>query len=584
MHSDEYDVLILGSGITGSALALPLRRAGLSVLVVDKTPHPRFAIGEAMVPTTTNGFEQIAKTYDVPEFHQIFNYPGLKEAGCAAYPKTHFFFGVQQEGQPLQEHEQTMFETLELPIGPDVHMLRADVDAFLVSRYPKYGVAYHDHTTLEDHTITDDGVLCSLTGPDGTKSVKAKLVVDATGAKSALARKLGLRKEDPELKTRTRAIFGHFSNVGKLEDVMGRPNPAFRYSRDAGTIHHCFRGGWIWVIPFDNGVTSIGIVLDIDHFPPRDDLSPEEEFWSIVGRFPTVQQQFDSMRPVRPIIRTGRVQYSASSLLSDGILLGPNTGGFIDALYSTGFGVIQAYVLRFVPIAARLVRDPNYHPRRVHEEFRQLDRVYFSELHTVDTIVHGTIESFRSFEVFKQYWRIWTTASLIQFFTRLLGEPQEPSGCGTLFGARLGAWCDVIDQMGELLSSDLDDLSIAIRMKALMDAQPQPFPAHLTNFEIGSDKACLVRLIDRLHADLWLGRLAKLPETSQEMRLARMAPYVAEIAKKAVTLEARYRWSRLRRTDFHKHVDFIRQHLLNRDHPPAGYLQHFKLATGHMTS
>ncbi len=577
VQSDEFDIVILGSGMSGSALAMPLSRAGLRILVVDKTPHPRFAIGEAMVPTTTAGFEHLAKTYGVPEFEQIFSYPGLKELGCAAYPKTHFFFAVQRPGEPLSAHEQTMFETLELPIGPDVHMFRADVDAFLVSRYPKYGIEYYDQAELVHHVVASDGIKCTIATEKGHTTVKTKLIVDASGAKSQLATDLGLRHPEPELKTQTRALFGHFRNVGKLEDVVA-PNEEFRYARDAGTIHHCFRGGWIWVIPFDNGITSIGIILDERLYPVNDQLTAQEEFDKVVQLFPTVQAQFEGMEAVRPVIRTGRIQYSCSSLLSEGVILGPNTGGFVDALYSTGFGIIQAFVTRFVPLAVQFVANPDYSPQKVPDHFRELDRVYSSELRMIDTVVHGTIESFRSFDVFKQYWRIWTTASLIQFFTRLLGAPEDASGCGTLFGVGLRSWEAAVQEMSDLLFSDLDDSSVAHRMKEVMDQQPQPFPAHLTNFEIGSDRACLVRLIDRLQADLWLGKLAKLPETKREMRLRRMVPYIGNIAMKAIRLQLRYRWSELTQGEFHESIDFIHTHLLHKHHPSAGYMQHFASA------
>ena len=45
-----YDLAIVGSGFAGSLLAMIARRAGRSVLLLEKGAHPRFAIGESSTP------------------------------------------------------------------------------------------------------------------------------------------------------------------------------------------------------------------------------------------------------------------------------------------------------------------------------------------------------------------------------------------------------------------------------------------------------------------------------------------------------------------------------------------------------
>src|SRR5882672_609140 len=114
-----YDLLIVGSGIAGSSLALALRQAGLSVCVIERDTHPRFAIGESTVPSTTLGYDYLARAYGIPEFHQMSHYLGLKELGLVGYPKQHFYFGHHSPGQPMKVNEELMYETLQLPLGPD---------------------------------------------------------------------------------------------------------------------------------------------------------------------------------------------------------------------------------------------------------------------------------------------------------------------------------------------------------------------------------------------------------------------------------------------------------------------------------
>ena len=91
--SSTYDCCILGAGIAGTTSALVLAQMGLHVLVVEAGQHPRFAIGESLVPTTTLGFDYLARTYGIPELRQISHYPAMMESGLAGWPKLGFWFG-----------------------------------------------------------------------------------------------------------------------------------------------------------------------------------------------------------------------------------------------------------------------------------------------------------------------------------------------------------------------------------------------------------------------------------------------------------------------------------------------------------
>jgi FADH2 O2-dependent halogenase len=114
---------------------------------------------------------------------------------------------------------------------------------------------------------------------------RAGYLVDASGMRSLMANKLGWRHRD--LKSQTRTIFTHmvdvpcYNNVGLSREAYGHP---FRLSE--GTLHHVFRGGWLWVIPFNNHpratnpVCSVGLQLDPRLYPTRADLTPEEEFFT----------------------------------------------------------------------------------------------------------------------------------------------------------------------------------------------------------------------------------------------------------------------------------------------------------------
>lgn len=494
-----YDLLIVGSGIAGSSLALALRKAGISVCVIERDTHPRFAIGESTVPSTTLGYDYLARAWGIPEFHQMSHYLGLKELGLTGWPKQHFYFAHHTEGQPLKENEELMYETLELPLGPDVHVLRADTDAFLVSRFPKYGVDYFDKTEVVDFGREGDGVWLKLKDGKGERRLSGRLVVDASGHASYFAKKFSLRDPEPRLKTNTRTIFGHFAEVPSLEDTVGAPNPAFRFKRHGGTQHHCFKGGWIWVIPFDNGVTSVGLQLDPRIWPLDEKVAPEEELRSIIAKFPTVQAHLGKMKPVRKLVRTGRVQFTSKTILGDGFVLTPHAAGFIDPLFSTGITLTQSFVSRFVPQVQRALAVPG---RVDTEQFRGIERAFMREVETIDDIVSGNMKAWGHYDTFKQYWRVWGYATIVQYTARIVGNHARADGCTLMFGAAIDKWRDAVRKMNEAVFAEENGPALAAKLKGMMDEWPHPH--NRANYELGSSRACSIAIEDPPYYFRWL--------------------------------------------------------------------------------
>ncbi len=540
---ERHDILIVGSGIAGSSLALALRKAGLTVCVVERDSHPRFAIGESTVPSTTLGYDYLGRAYDIPEFHQMSHYLGLKELGLTGYPKQHFYFAHHTPGVPLQPNEELMYETLELPLGPDVHVLRADVDAFLVSRFAAYDVDYRERTEVVDFARTADGVSLTVKDAQGEQTLRGRLVVDASGHASYFARRYGLRDEVPQLHTHTRSLFGHFEQVPSLEDAVGSPNPAFRFKRHGGTQHHCFEGGWIWVIPFDNGVTSVGLQLDPRLYPLDESVPPEEELRQVIARFPTVQAHLGGMRPVRKLVRTGRVQFTSKTLLGDGFILTPHAAGFIDPLFSTGITLTQSFVSRFVPLAVEALKAPQVDMER----FRPVERAFMREVETIDRIVSGNMKAWGHFDTFKQYWRLWGLGTIVQYTARIVGDHANADGCTLMFGSAIDAWREHVRQMHEAVFAEPNGPALAAKLKALMDAWPHPH--NRANYELASPRACSVAIEDPPHYFRWLkGFVHQNPAVKQDKSLFRLLGWFGRLVWRLLGIKRRYGrpgWERL---------------------------------------
>ena len=92
------------------------------------------------------------------------------------------------------------------------------------------------------------GRASSVVLDDGTR-VGAKLMIDASGQSTLLARKLDLKVWDAEF--RNLAVYGYFPDCPHL------PPPD-----DGNILIESCRDGWLWKIPLADGLSSIGAVVD----------------------------------------------------------------------------------------------------------------------------------------------------------------------------------------------------------------------------------------------------------------------------------------------------------------------------------
>jgi FADH2 O2-dependent halogenase len=165
------------------------------------------------------------------------------------------------------------------------------------------------------------------------------------------------------------------------------------YPCDEAALHHICDGGWMWVLRFENGITSAGFALDIDRHPLDDSLSPEEEFHRRLAMYPSIEEQFRPTRmsesfPSRVPIRTGRIQRLWDHAAGDRWCLLPNAAGFIDPFYSTGIAQTLCGVLRL----GDAFRNWN-RPETFLAKLAAYDRLVVREVRLIDQIVAASYAS-----------------------------------------------------------------------------------------------------------------------------------------------------------------------------------------------
>jgi FADH2 O2-dependent halogenase len=176
-------------------------------------------------------------------------------------------------------------------------------------------------------------------------------------------------------------------------------NRRLKVSRGRATQHHCFRGGWFWIIPFDNGVTSVGVNLDMDEYP-MNDLPAEEEFWSIARRYPIVHRMLEGRKAILPYAKTGALQFRTRYAAGDRWALLPAAAIGVDAWFSTGLGLNLISIHRLIEALHGHVFPKNDF-RASH--FQHYEQALFREWYYITRMIDGIYKSFKHYDIFKSY-------------------------------------------------------------------------------------------------------------------------------------------------------------------------------------
>jgi len=395
-------------------LACILAKHGLSTLLIEELAHPRFTIGESLIPETGVRLRILAEKHGVPEIGWIGSFHALRDnVSSACGVKRSFAFMYHRPGETHRAEETNQLPTLTPPFGPDSHLFRQDTDAYLAAIAVKYGADFRQQTKIAGLDFRPDEV--KLTTDKG-EEILCSFVIDAGGMRSHLATQFKLRDETPRFRTNTRALYTHMIDV-KPADLLvngkhGLPSPLGQ-----ATMHHIFDGGWIWVIPFNNHrdatnpLTSVGMMLDRRKFP-NPEGSPEEEFRRIISRFPTVRKHFADARAVRPWVGSGRIQYSQPHCIGPRYIQLPHAACFVDPLFSSGLSVLTVAIDLMADAMLRAFQDNDF----AVERFQRVEDVVNTGFDHYDLIVTKSFDSFASYDLWNAWNRNWVMGNFLGTF------------------------------------------------------------------------------------------------------------------------------------------------------------------------
>ncbi len=403
----HYDVAIVGTGLTGSVLATLLARQGAKVLMIDSGIHPRYSIGESVPMVAARMLELMSKRFAVPELENLASFPALRRhvsSNCGI--KKNFGFVYHREGQAPDRLEGN--QMVAPPFISEYHLFRQDTDQYMFAIAVRYGADFRVRTPISEVRPQEDRITLVTRGGE---QLHARYVVDTSGPQSALAAHFKLREQPTRIKYQSRALYTHMVNVKPFDDVVpppgayGNPSPWHE-----GTLHHLFDGGSVWVIPFDNHpsstnpLCSVGLSLDPRRFP-KTNMTAEDEFRSIIARFPGIAAQFKDASQVREWVSTDRRQYSSSRCVGDRFCLIDEAAGFVDDPFSRGLADATELVNALAVRLPSALADDDLTAQR----FNYIEQLQQRVLNRNDQLMCGIATASRDYAL----WNAWFKACMV---------------------------------------------------------------------------------------------------------------------------------------------------------------------------
>lgn len=418
-----FDIAVVGSGFAGSLMAMIARRLGRSVVLLEKSKHPRFVIGESSTPLANLILEGLSERYDLPAVRPLAKWGTWQQAHpeIACGLKRGFTFFHHNLGHEFNDDESHR-EQLLVAASPhdriaDTHWYRPDFDAFLVAEARKLGVAYCDEVDLWGVDVEQKRPVLQGRHRGEPLEIHAELIIDATGPREFLHRALELPEVPFKNLPATQALYSHFTGVQRWDEL--HPVVAPPYPADDAAVHHIFDGGWIWVLRFNNGITSAGVAATTKLANELRFAEGEAAWTRLLERFPSVREQFTTAKPARAFIHTKQLSFLSGVGAGKNWALLPSAAGFIDPLLSTGFPLTLLGVERL----ARILEMKWAHDDFADELFNYSMQTTI-ELVATARLIAALYANLHDFELFSALTLLYFAAASFTESARRLGKPE----------------------------------------------------------------------------------------------------------------------------------------------------------------
>ena len=330
--TEKIDVLVIGAGPAGSIAAAMVHKAGLSVRVVEREKFPRFVIGESLLPRCMEVLEDadLLEAVKAKNFQQKFGAKFVRGNEVADYNFS-------------EQFTKGWTWTWQVP--------RAEFDLTLANEVQRKGLRIDFETTVTGIQFDDEGNSETTVQQkdNSTEKISARFIIDASGYGRVIPKLFNLEK--PSNLDPRRAIFAHLEEPSR--ENFDEPNRIIIVTYAPGI--------WVWIIPFSNGVTSLGFVGNVEFFNGIEgDL--QQQFNTLIGGNEFLRKRFQHAPFVFEPRKLEAWSATTEKFYGNGFVLTGNVTEFLDPVFSSGvmFATVSSHMASKLVIKKLKGEDVNW--------------------------------------------------------------------------------------------------------------------------------------------------------------------------------------------------------------------------------